>query len=334
MILPHLKILKYFFKPCGHKCLVPVRFTSKLVQVGKLAALKTNGNYEPGQLFLHRIFAYRGVVLFPWTAKVHDRTNMKGKGKVTSADSEKIPFPKDTDVKSQNETYYQVLIDGRDTPHIRSQAEAVTFLGADDGKKAIFVVPGLDYVSHKDIIPYTSKDKKPIQHDLFEKFFTLSPGKSPTVSIKDSLTTWKKKNKSLLNLSEVHVETTENVRVTVIPFFMGQRDSPGTGNTYWWRYCIRLENLGSTSVQLRERMWRLFSLSGTLETVRGRGVVGIEPVLSKTSPAFQYSSHVNLPSPTGHMWGTFRMEREDGYCFDCKIPPFSLESKTDEKHKS
>lgn len=41
-----------------------------------------------------------------------------------------------------------------------------------------------------------------------------------------------------------------------------------------WRYCIRLENLGNEVVQLRERHWRIFSLSGTLETVRGRGVVG------------------------------------------------------------
>ena len=41
-----------------------------------------------------------------------------------------------------------------------------------------------------------------------------------------------------------------------------------------WRYCIRLENLGSVPVQLRERYWKIFSLSGTLETVRGRGVVG------------------------------------------------------------
>lgn len=41
-----------------------------------------------------------------------------------------------------------------------------------------------------------------------------------------------------------------------------------------WRYCIRLENLGAEVVQLRERHWRIFSLSGTLETVRGRGVVG------------------------------------------------------------
>ena len=41
-----------------------------------------------------------------------------------------------------------------------------------------------------------------------------------------------------------------------------------------WRYCIRLENLGEDTVQLRERHWRIFSLSGTLETVRGRGIIG------------------------------------------------------------
>ena len=41
-----------------------------------------------------------------------------------------------------------------------------------------------------------------------------------------------------------------------------------------WRYCIRLENLGDETVQLRERHWRIFSLSGTLETVRGRGIIG------------------------------------------------------------
>ena len=38
--------------------------------------------------------------------------------------------------------------------------------------------------------------------------------------------------------------------------------------------------MGSEVVQLREIHWRIFSLSGTLETVRGRGVVGREPVLS------------------------------------------------------
>lgn len=52
-----------------------------------------------------------------------------------------------------------------------------------------------------------------------------------------------------------------------------------------------------------------------------------EPILTKSQPAFQYSSHVSLQAPSGHMWGTFKMEREDGTSFDCRIPPFTLDSK-------
>lgn len=51
-----------------------------------------------------------------------------------------------------------------------------------------------------------------------------------------------------------------------------------------WRYCIRLENLDSDVVQLRERHWRIFSLSGTLETVRGRGVVGRVSIIRPVMP--------------------------------------------------
>ena len=121
----------------------------------------------------------------------------------------------------------------------------------------------------------------------------------------DTLRAWQEKNHPWLELSDVHKETTENIRVTVIPFYMGYRQGQGENqqsNVYWWRYCIRLENLGDATVQLRERNWRIFSLSGTLETVRGRGVVGQEPILSRDQPAFQYSSHVSLQAPSGHMW--------------------------------
>ena len=71
---------------------------------------------------------------------------------------------------------------------------------------------------------------------------------------------------------------------------------------YWWRYNIRLENLGQEQVQLRERHWKIYSLTGRLETVKGKGVIGQEPILSLSQPAFQYSSHVSLRCPSGHMW--------------------------------
>ncbi|KAK6620610.1 polymerase delta-interacting protein 2 [Polyplax serrata] len=299
---------------------------TRLAEVGKLEAPKVEGKYDTGQLFLHRVFGYRGVVLFPWLAKVYDR-DVPNKRDVQSGESN-INVGKE--VKGRTHTFYQVLIDSRDCPYIRAQAEAVTFLGNQENSRSLYAIPGLDYVAHEDVLPYTTAEKQPLHHELFDKFLLYYPDKDPPFGAQETLRAWQKKNHPWLELSDVHKETTENVRVTVIPFYMGCRESQTT-SVYWWRYCIRLENLGELTVQLRERHWRIFSLSGTLETVRGRGVAGQEPVLSKALPAFQYSSHVSLQAPSGHMWGTFRMEREDGYAFDCRIPPFSLESKSDEQ---
>ncbi|XP_011298868.1 polymerase delta-interacting protein 2 [Fopius arisanus] len=297
----------------------------RLAEVGKLETPKLQGKYETGQLILHRVFGYRGVILFPWLARVYDRDLPNRK----DGDDENNYNSVGKEVKGRTHTFYQVLIDQRDCPFIRAQTEAVTFLGNNESSRSLYAIPGLDYVAHEDILPYSTNDKTALQHELFDKFLTFHPGREPPFVAQETLRAWQEKNHPWLELSDVHKETTDNIRVTVIPFYMGCRETQTT-SVYWWRYCIRLENLGDLSVQLRERHWRIFSLSGTLETVRGRGVVGQEPVLSKTLPAFQYSSHVSLQAPSGHMWGTFRMEREDGYTFDCRIPPFSLESKVDE----
>ena len=40
------------------------------------------------------------------------------------------------------------------------------------------------------------------------------------------------------------------------------------------RYNIRIESLLGEQLQLRERYWRICSMSGTLETVKGKGVIG------------------------------------------------------------
>ncbi|XP_032802887.1 polymerase delta-interacting protein 2-like isoform X1 [Petromyzon marinus] len=305
-----------------------------LEPVGVFETPKLQGRYETGQLFLHRVFGYRGVILFPWLARLYDRDVPSSMG---ISKKEEVDTPSAKEVSGKTQTYYQVLIDSRDCPHIRAQTEAVTFLGSHDDSRVLYAIPGLDYVGHEDVLPYMSSSPTPLQHELFHKFLQHQPGHTPAFVAQETLQTWQEKNHPWLELSDVHRETTEGVRVTVIPFYMGtrvSRPSPNTepsaeaqnSNVYWWRYSVRLENLGDGAIQLRERHWRIFSLSGTLETVRGRGVVGREPLLSKEQPAFQYSSHVSLQAPSGHMWGTFRFERSDGKMFDARIPPFSLES--------
>lgn len=318
--------VRYFYKFLS-KCHNRAYYT-RLAEVGKLESPKLEGRYDTGQLFLHRVFGYRGVTLFPWLAKVYDRDvhNKKESRSNEETNSASGFNHVGREVKGHTHSYYQVLIDSRDCPFVRTQTEAVTFLGNQDNSRSLYAIPGLDYVAHEDILPYTSTEKLPIHHELFDKFLMYDPEKDPPFSPRETLRAWQEKNHPWLELSDVHKETTNNIRVTVIPFYMGRRVAQNT-TVYWWRYCIRLENLGDLAVQLRERHWRIFSLSGSLETVRGRGVVGQEPILSKAQPAFQYSSHVSLQSPCGHMWGTFRMEQEDGSGFDCRIPPFSLESK-------
>lgn len=371
-------------------------YTVRLAEVGRLETKQPDIHcYSPGQPFLHQVFGYRGVILFPWLARVHDIDLRKrcpddgsSKTKTTSSKStltksqsndqnvsqlryepSPLDIADDLDPSSEPDTpgvnsngarrhferyykspdstipasrmnmnstklhpYYQVLIDIRDCSSVshRTQTEAVTFLGHPDNSKSVYSIKGLDYVAHDDIIPYTSHESVPIHHDLHRKLFKLNQDQCNSASKfveTNLLDNWKSKH-PWLELSRVYKETTENIRVTVIPFYLGHTMIEGI-SFHWWRYCVRLENLGEASVQLRERHWKIFSQTNMLQTIKGRGVVGVEPILTRNEPAYQYSSHVNLQDRSGHMWGTFKLQREDGQTFECKIPPFSLESSVD-----
>ena len=56
----------------------------------------------------------------------------------------------------------------------------------------------------------------------------------PPFEARDTLKAWQERNHPWLELSDVHKETTENIRVTVIPFYMGCRESQNA-NVYWVR---------------------------------------------------------------------------------------------------
>lgn len=335
-------------------------YSTRLAEVGKFEAKQPEDHqYAAGQPFIHRIFGYRGVTLFPWIARVYDNDlkNQCSEGvKNIGLESQKLHNPyastsgseytneegeaadtlssfKSNQQSTRYHPYYQVLIDFRDCPYVsnRTQTEAVTFLGHPDNSKSVCSIKGLDYVAHEDIIPYTSLEERPIEHELYRNMFKLNPNISnrnlrfdPT----ELLANWRSKH-TWLDLSRVYRETTENVRVTVIPFYLGHTLVEGA-SFHWWRYCVRLENFSDTSIRLFERHWKIFSQTDMVKTIKGRGVVGVEPLLSKAEPAYQYSSHINLPDKSGHMWGTFKMQRvEDGYTFECRIPSFSLESSVD-----
>ena len=69
---------------------------------------------------------------------------------------------------------------------------------------------------------------------------------------------------------------TRKIEVTVTPRFVSERSSPGNGY-YFWAYTIDITNLGSETVQLKTRHWRITDALGHLQEVKGPGVVGEEP---------------------------------------------------------
>jgi ApaG protein len=117
---------------------------------------------------------------------------------------------------------------------------------------------------------------------------------------------------------------TRNIAVTVSARFMVDR-SASDDNLYHWVYTVEIRNRGDTTVQLKTRHWIITDGVGKREEVRGPGVVGEQPVL-EPGAAFEYTSRVPLPTPSGFMTGTYGMVTMEGERFDIEIPAFSLDS--------
>ena len=94
-------------------------------------------------------------------------------------------------------------------------------------------------------------------------------------------------------------------------------------NRYVFSYTITITNTGSMSAQLISRHWVITDATGSIQEVRGLGVVGAQPLL-KPGEHFQYTSGSVLNTPVGTMHGSYHMTAEDGTQFDALIAPFTL----------
>jgi ApaG protein len=122
---------------------------------------------------------------------------------------------------------------------------------------------------------------------------------------------------------------TRSIQVKVTPRFAADRSSPQNGY-YFWAYTVEIANHGTETVQLKTRHWRITDALGRVQEVQGAGVVGEEPVL-EPGEAFEYTSGVPLPTPSGFMLGSYGMECANGERFDIEIPAFSLDSPDGER---
>jgi ApaG protein len=94
-------------------------------------------------------------------------------------------------------------------------------------------------------------------------------------------------------------------------------------NRFVFAYTITLTNAGSMAAQLLSRHWIITDANHNVQEVRGKGVVGEQPVL-QAGQSFEYSSGTVLATQVGTMSGSYRMVAEDGTEFDVPIPQFVL----------
>jgi ApaG protein len=118
------------------------------------------------------------------------------------------------------------------------------------------------------------------------------------------------------------VAETEGIRIRVQSRYVAEDSSP-RDDRYAFAYTITISNESARTAQLRTRHWIITNGRGTVQEVRGDGVIGKQPRL-QPGESFQYRSSCVLPTPIGTMHGTYRMWRDDGSYFDAVIAPFSL----------
>lgn len=116
---------------------------------------------------------------------------------------------------------------------------------------------------------------------------------------------------------------TDNIKVSVVARYQPEHSQP-TRRQYIFSYRIRIENLGSQTVQLLRRHWIITDGYGAIREVEGDGVIGRQPVLAP-GQRHQYDSWCPLPTPQGFMEGTYLMRQVDlGHHFQVGIPRFDL----------
>ncbi|GAB4126020.1 MAG: Co2+/Mg2+ efflux protein ApaG [Sideroxydans sp.] len=112
------------------------------------------------------------------------------------------------------------------------------------------------------------------------------------------------------------------VRVAVqVRYLADQSDE--ADDRYVFAYTITISNEGDHPVQLLHRHWIITDANHHVQEVRGKGVVGEQPVIAP-GHSFEYTSGTVLATQVGTMQGSYQMQVVDGGEFAVPIPQFVL----------
>ncbi len=120
----------------------------------------------------------------------------------------------------------------------------------------------------------------------------------------------------------MHDSSVYRVHVAVqVRYLADQSDE--ADNRYVFAYTITLTNEGDHPVQLLSRHWIITDANSHVQEVKGKGVVGEQPIIDP-GKGFEYTSGTVLATQVGTMSGSYRMKVLEGGEFDVAVPQFVL----------
>lgn len=113
------------------------------------------------------------------------------------------------------------------------------------------------------------------------------------------------------------------IEVNVVSSYRAD-ESSDVESRYVFSYTITVHNQSPHSVQLMARYWKITQGSGECQEVRGKGVVGQQPLIGP-GQSFRYTSRAILQTPVGVMEGAYTLlDTSTQRVFEVAISAFRL----------
>uniref|UniRef100_A0AC35TSH6 ApaG domain-containing protein n=1 Tax=Rhabditophanes sp. KR3021 TaxID=114890 RepID=A0AC35TSH6_9BILA len=287
-----------------------------IVKIGKfIGEIKNKGQYKPGQFFIHKSFAYRGVVVKAFDAPVYGSNGKNDKEKSVT-----IP-------------HYQCLIHKDDWSSSKLPLDLTQYLSdtPERNQSSMTTVHGMDCVDHSEIMPYNPTSEagyKIMDHDIFERLFEPSDKNQKAFSSfsirKTLIEPYEKKKMSWMAPQSVHKYVSENIEITITTFYLGHVQKL-SNPTHTWRYVIKLKNLTDKPITLLEQTMKLYTTQAT-KHINQTGTDGIVTILPTKRPCIKFCRNVEIAhAKGGYLWGKLKFTKEDGTKFDFQISSVPLE---------
>ena len=113
-----------------------------------------------------------------------------------------------------------------------------------------------------------------------------------------------------------------SIHIAATTQYVAEQSDEAAGR-FVFAYTITLRNTGSVAAQLISRLWIITDAQGSVQEVRGLGVVGAQPLL-EPGQTFEYTSGAAIATAVGTMKGAYQMVASDGTRFEAPIPEFTL----------